>query len=244
MKPEIYIGTAGWSIPPQLAKRFPGTGTHLERYSRIFNAVEINSSFYLDHQIKTYQRWADSVPPDFRFSVKLSRYFTQEMRLKDTGAKLIETLDAIKGLGRKWGVLLIQLPPSLGFNARDAEKFFSKIRQLYKGAIAIEPRHMSWANPKALKLYKELKIEKVSADPERCPSTFESKSLAYLRLHGSPVIYKSNYGSKALAKYASELKDASAKKRWCIFDNTTFGFATENALQLTRMHNEKVRTTF
>jgi uncharacterized protein YecE (DUF72 family) len=100
MKPEIYIGTAGWSIPSSLAQRFPGSGTHLERYARIFNAVEINSSFYRDHQIKTYERWAKSVPPDFRFSVKLSRYFTQEMRLKETGPKLAKTLEGIKGLGK------------------------------------------------------------------------------------------------------------------------------------------------
>jgi uncharacterized protein YecE (DUF72 family) len=157
------------------------------------------------------------------------------MRLKETGPKLAKTLEGIKGLGKKWGVLLIQLPPSLDFGARSAENFFTKIRQIYKGPIALEPRHLSWANPKALELFKELKIGKVSADPERCPSPFESKSLTYLRLHGSPVIYKSNYEAEALAKYSNELKQSSAGKRWCIFDNTTFGFATENAIQLKKL---------
>jgi uncharacterized protein YecE (DUF72 family) len=234
MKPEIYIGTAGWSIPSQVAKKFSSPGTHLERYARIFNAVEINSSFYREHQTKTYERWAASVPSGFRFSVKLSRYFTQEMRLKDSGPKLAETLDAIQGLGKKWGVLLIQLPPSLAFNARDAGKFFSKIRSLYKGRIALEPRHLSWADAKALEILSEHKIGKVVADPERCPSLGLSQSLFYLRLHGSPVIYKSNYEEDALTRFSAELKNSPAKTKWCIFDNTTFGFATENALELSQ----------
>ena len=40
------IGTAGWAIPAQHAGAFLGEGSHLERYSRVFWAVEINSSFY------------------------------------------------------------------------------------------------------------------------------------------------------------------------------------------------------
>ena len=52
----IRIGTAGWSVPKQYAGRFPGEGAHLERYARILNCVEINSSFYRPHQRKTYER--------------------------------------------------------------------------------------------------------------------------------------------------------------------------------------------
>src|SRR5918993_896064 len=43
------IGTAGWSIPKEHAAPFPATGPHLERYAKVLNAVEINSSFYRLH---------------------------------------------------------------------------------------------------------------------------------------------------------------------------------------------------
>jgi uncharacterized protein YecE (DUF72 family) len=132
-------------------------------------------------------------------------------------------------------VLLIQLPPSLDFERKIAEKFFSKIRQLRQGAVACEPRHPSWTSAKALALFSDHKIGKVLADPERCPSPDPSKSLFYQRLHGSPVIYKSDYEPDALKKFSDELKNSRAKTRWCIFDNTTFGFATENALKLQKL---------
>ena len=65
---NIRIGTAGWSIPRASAARFPGPGTHLERYARVLNCAEINSSFYRPHAAATYAKWRDSTPPDFRFA--------------------------------------------------------------------------------------------------------------------------------------------------------------------------------
>lgn len=43
---RVYIGTAGWSIPREHAPRFPGSGSHLERYARVLPATENNSTFY------------------------------------------------------------------------------------------------------------------------------------------------------------------------------------------------------
>jgi len=83
---QVFIGTAGWTIPSSLKERFVEQGTHLERYSQSLNCVEINSSFYRDHKAQTYTKWADSTPDNFRFSVKLLRYFTQEKRLTEAGS--------------------------------------------------------------------------------------------------------------------------------------------------------------
>lgn len=73
---RINIGTAGWTIPHECAPGFPAAGTSLERYAVRFNAVEINSSFHRPHRIATWQRWADSVPADFRFAVKMPKSIT------------------------------------------------------------------------------------------------------------------------------------------------------------------------
>ena len=54
----------------------------------MLNCAEINTSFYRPHQPATYARWADSVPDDFRFSVKLPRQLTHALRLKDYEAEL------------------------------------------------------------------------------------------------------------------------------------------------------------
>src|SRR5712671_2055336 len=86
--PNVHLGTAGWNIRREHAHRFSNEGTHLARYASLFNAVEINSCFYRPHRFTTYERWAASVPQDFRFSVKLPKVITHEARLVDSAPAL------------------------------------------------------------------------------------------------------------------------------------------------------------
>jgi uncharacterized protein YecE (DUF72 family) len=109
----LRVGTAGWSVPSRYAAEIPPGGSHLERYARRLNAVEINSAFHRPHQRKTYERWARSAPAGFRFSVKLPKVMTHEQRLADCGELLDRFVAEVAGLGDKLGVLLVQLPPNL-----------------------------------------------------------------------------------------------------------------------------------
>ena len=86
--PAVYVGCAGWSLPRDAQPHFPAAGTHLARYAARLPATEINASFYRPPRPATYARWAASVPPAFRFSVKLPRAITHEHRLADAGALL------------------------------------------------------------------------------------------------------------------------------------------------------------
>src|SRR4030095_13518266 len=115
--PDIRIGTAGWSIPRAAAFRFESTGTHLERYSRVLRCAEINSSFHRPHATATYAKWRDSTPPDFRFAVKMPRTITHESKLQNAREPLIAFLAQTDGLSVKRGPILVQLPPSLAFDA-------------------------------------------------------------------------------------------------------------------------------
>ncbi len=244
---NLLIGTAAWSIPSQLKVQFPEVGTHLERYSKIFNAVEINSSFYKDHKFQIYEKWAKMVPAQFKFSVKLSKYFSHEARLLDSGEQLTEVLSAISGLGNKWGALLIQTPPSLEFKKVDAKKFFSSLRSKCPVPVEFEPRHKSWITPKALEILEEYSINKVLADPEPCRAPLEWRSriehTRYFRLHGSPQIYRSLYSDERIERLEARLRSplSFSKNTWVIFDNSMFGHATLNALSLIKLLQEKNR---
>src|SRR5688572_12054373 len=99
----LSIGCAGWSLPRDSWPRFPEAGTHLQRYAQQLNAAEINSSFYRPHQPATYQRWAESTPEHFRFSVKLPKAITHEQRLRDSKPVLQEFLAQVAGLNGKLG---------------------------------------------------------------------------------------------------------------------------------------------
>ena len=114
---DVRIGTAGWSIPRAAAFRFESAGTHLERYSRSLRCAEINSSFHRPHAAATYAKWRNSTPVDFRFAVKMPRTITHELKLQDAREPFVTFLAQTDGLAEKRGPILVQLPPSLSFDA-------------------------------------------------------------------------------------------------------------------------------
>ncbi len=247
MKASLFVGTAAWTIPSQYKDLFPAKGSHLEKYAQILTGVELNSSFYRDHQAKTYERWALSTPENFKFAVKLSRELTHDQRLECAPEALAEKLEAISKLGEKFGVLLVQLPPSLSFERDTAKEFFANLREITNVPIAFEPRHLTWVTPPALRILKEFRISKVVADPDPCEipnwQEYLTEDLVYHRLHGSPKVYRSLYSEKIIETTAELMQEQKVTHQnvWCMFDNTAYGFATYNALQLLKVLKPKQR---
>lgn len=231
------IGCAGWSIASQHAPLFGPGESQLARYATRFDVVEINSSFHRPHRPETYARWAAAVPRRFRFSVKLPRTITHEARLRHSRELLARFAGEVSGLGTKLGGLLVQLPPSLDYDARVANTFFAMLRRRFDTAIACEPRHPSWFEPRVDALWQRHRIARVAADPARPPDASEPGGAGdwhYWRWHGSPRIYYSAYDDARLREL---LRSAAARARrgrpaWCIFDNTAHGHATTDALRL------------
>ena len=237
---ELRIGTAGWSIPLRDAEAFPAEGSSLERYAARFACAEINSSFHRSHRPGTYERWAASVPEDFRFSAKLSKTITHKQRLLDSGELVKAFVAEVAGLGPKLAVILVQLPPSLAFDPEIAAQFFDLLLGETGAALVCEPRHPSWFEDEAGALLAERRVARVAADPAKLPAAAVPggwPGLAYYRLHGSPVPYRSSYEPERLQAYAEAMAADLEQGRevWCIFDNTASSAATGNALDLMRL---------
>lgn len=231
----IVVGTAGWSIPTKEATRFPGEGSALERYAACFAGAEINSSFHRSHRPSTWQRWEASVPDHFRFSVKVPKTITHQSKLVDCGDLLAAHLAEARLLGRKLAVHLVQLPPSLAFDAAVAEQFFAMLGAASPLPVACEPRHPSWFEAPVEALFRRWRVARVAADPARVPAAAEPggwDGLTYVRLHGSPVVYRSSYEGERLDAWAALLRTRGERPAWCIFDNTASSAATGNALDL------------
>ncbi|AQR73171.1 DUF72 domain-containing protein [Sphingomonas sp. LM7] len=228
------IGTAGWSIPRAEADRVPGAGTHLQRYGQRLNAAEINTSFYRPHRPATYARWAESVPDDFRFAVKLPKAITHKARLVDCEDLLARFAGEVAGLGTKRGPLLVQMPPSFAYPGDVAERFFDMLDELVGGPVVVEPRHASWYVPEVDAMLAERRIARVVADPPvpeaaRMPGGWPD--LLYIRLHGAPRVYWSSYDAAQIDALAARIAESDVET-WTIFDNTASGAALGNALDL------------
>jgi uncharacterized protein YecE (DUF72 family) len=233
----IHIGTAGWSLSSRYQDSFPGEGSHLQRYARRFDIVEINTSFYRHHQPQTYARWASCVPDNFRFSLKTPNTLTHEGALTADAEVLARLAEEVGELGDKLAVILVQLPPKLEFDASGAKRFFRAFQKRIDVQLACEPRHPSWSSSEARALLAGCHVARVAADPApfvgaALPDGWES--LAYFRWHGKPRKYYSDYDSESLGALRAQLAEADqrASDVWMIFDNTALGHALGNALTL------------
>ncbi len=229
---SAHIGTAGWSLPRETWGAFPPEGSHLERYGAVFNAAEINTSFYRPHQPRTYERWAAATPPHFRFSVKLPKSITHEAKLHGVDELLARFAGEAGALGDKLGAVLVQLPPSLALDAAAADALFAALRERFTCMLACEARHATWFTPEATALLRGAGVTRVLADPVvGYAGAFEATAApAYVRLHGNPHIYYSRYTPERMDEVRAWL--ARHPGSWCILDNTASGAATSNALEL------------
>lgn len=236
----IRIGTTGWSLPTQWQDYFPEGKTHLHSYADVFDAVEISRTFRKMPLPSTLQRWAESVPPSFRFSLKLPKVITHEERLRGAGPLLDEFLLVASQLGDRLGPLLVQLPPTLAFEPGVARAFLEDLRLRREGPDVLEARHESWFAPEVDHLLVDHAVARVAADPPRGDRDGRPgghRGLAYFRLHGSPELYYSAYRGRDLEAWAERVKEArqGADDVWCVFDNTGRGEGTADALALRKL---------
>jgi uncharacterized protein YecE (DUF72 family) len=105
---EYLIGAGGWAY-------FQTLGMHpLVAYSRAFNFVEVNSTFYRIPSLKEVERWRRLVPLDFQFTVRANRRIMHDLKL-ESSTKTLETFEAMKRICNvlKAGILHFQVPSSV-----------------------------------------------------------------------------------------------------------------------------------
>ena len=139
------IGTSGWNYDHWKGVFYPKdlpSDEWLEFYSRHFDTVEINYSFYRWPERENFEQWRKETPEGFVFAVKASQYLTHRKKLKDAEEPLQRTFDHARGLGEKLGPILYQLPPRWKVNLDRLRHFLS----LLPGDIrhAMEFRDPSW----------------------------------------------------------------------------------------------------
>ncbi len=184
-----YIGTQGWSVPGWQGLLYP-TGLRPNRrlaiYARVFNSVEVNSTFYAIPSPQTVRGWYDDTPPGFKFALKAPRSITHERRLRESGRELAEFLTVAEVLGDKLGPILIQLPPGFGPAALPALSEFLRLLPVDSMRFCVEVRHPSLRSPGVRSLLHRRGAGMVTTNLLAEPGDIETlNGLAYLRLLGA-----------------------------------------------------------
>lgn len=118
---RIRVGVSGWRYARWRGDFYPKglpQRRELEHIGTQFDTVELSGSFYSLQRPESYRRWRASVPPDFVFSVKGSRYVTHMLRLTHVEQALANFFaSGILALGTQLGPILWQLPARQAFDA-------------------------------------------------------------------------------------------------------------------------------
>lgn len=120
---RVHVGCQGWNyddwVTPALGQRavFYPRGTRADRmldvYTRAFDTVEVDSTFYAIPTDSAVDGWRRRAPEGFTFALKLPREITHEHAL--LGARAEQALEdfclVARRLEDRLAAVLIQLPP-------------------------------------------------------------------------------------------------------------------------------------
>ena len=242
MKFKFHIGCSGFAQGYWKGVFYPEdlpSKDYLSYYSQHLKTVEINSTFYRRPTSKTLEKWHDSTTEDFRFFIKIPKTITHHKRLLETKEDTDSfCLHISEGLKEKLAGFLFQFPASFKCSAENLERVLSTINKDFVNVV--EFRHDSWWTDDVLKTLKNNNIVFSGVSyPKGVPDEvmINNDKLLYYRLHGIPVLFKSEYSETELKSLAKKLK--KFKGSVFVFFNNTWGTAgIKNALALQELLNE------
>lgn len=244
---QIFIGTSGWSYSDWRGIFYPvdlSARQKLEYYSRRFRTTEINYSFYRLPKPLIYQNWYRETPSDFVFAVKVSRFITHVKRMKEIRQPFKLFWANARQLKEKLGPLLFQFPPSFKMsvlNLKRLEVFLKWVRNQKHNIplrMAFEFRHQGWCCEDVCGLLKKYNVAWVIADSPVYPKAeVVTADFAYVRMHGSRILFASKYTQKELEDLAIKIKRWLRRKKdvFVYFNNDFAGYAVENAQTLAKL---------
>ena len=215
------MGYSGWSYDAWLSHFYPANleSKHwLGHYSKVFDFVEIDSSFYRIPNQFMVNRWAKSTPENFRFTAKVPQTITHKKRLGEADDDFDFFHKAMAPLEKKLLCLLIQLPPSI--SKKEGLKKLQGLPLDKRSRYAVEPRHKTWFDDEVYSFLRQNDICLVwSQLAELQTPPIVTTDFVYLRLIGDRSIDEKNFGiiqkdrEKEMQYWAGEINRLKKNKK-------------------------------
>ena len=239
MKNNVYIGCSGFSGRDWKGFFYPEdlpSKEQLTYYSSKFSSVEINSTFYRKPRRQTLQNWYNLTSSDFRFFIKIPKSITHIQKLEEVKTTVSEFCRYIEtDLKEKLAGFLFQLPPSFHFSEENLKKVLETVDPAFLNVV--EFRHASWWRDDVFETLKnhDIIFSGVSY-PKNISGEFITNhpNAAYYRLHGVPVMFKSEYSEEEMDELATEISNTD-REVYVFFNNTWGTSALKNALYLKKI---------
>ncbi|MCI0489691.1 MAG: DUF72 domain-containing protein [Blastocatellia bacterium] len=211
---RIHIGAQGWNYKDWIGPFYPrGTPDKdmLRQYARVFDTVEIDSTFYAIPSEHSVRLWIDRTPEEFTFSVKLPSEITHKNRLRDSAHHLASFLERMRLMGEKLGCVLIQLPPDFSpAERRSLDSFLQLLPSDIR--FAVEFRDPAWIDEVTLSELKKYNVALTLADSKWID---RSLSLETIENPTAPFAYVRWLGPRELTDFSRVQIDRSQEfKQW------------------------------
>jgi len=241
---KYRFGCSGWSYDEWIGPFYRSESeSKLEAYSRVFDTVEINSTFYRPPEPGMVFGWARHSPKDFIFTAKVPQTVTHDRLLdvdKGAATDLANYCELMKPLldAEKLGPLLLQLPPRLRFEEKHIDAFLATLPKEFQ--FALEPRNKTWMVPEAFDLLRKHNVAYTVVDEPLLPADVHiTADFSYFRWHGhgEQPWYDYRYTLGELKDWVPKVEDAAGKSKtvYGFFNNHFHGYAPENCLQILEM---------
>ena len=215
---KIRVGIGGWTYEPWRGSFFPDKWPQkreLEYASRQLTAIEINGTYYSGFKPATFAGWAQTVPDDFVFTVKASRFCTNRKVLAEGGESIQRFVtQGIVELGPKLGPILWQFMATKKFDADDFGAFLKLLPDAQDGVKlrhAVQVRHDSFHAPAFVDLCRAAGVAIVYAESADYPAIADVTSdFVYARLENAVEAEPQGYAADALDRWAAVAQDWAA----------------------------------
>lgn len=212
---KIHVGVGGWTFAPWRGVFYPDKwpqAKELDHAGRHLTAIEINGTFYGRQKPASFAKWRDTVPDDFVFSVKASRYCVNRKVLADAGEGIANFVgQGITELGPKLGPILWQFAATKRFEADDMAAFLALLPAEQDGLTlrhALEPRHQSFADPAFFAMCREAGVAVVYAEAAAYPRFPEQTGdFTYARIQMADEALENGYPEAELDRLADQARD-------------------------------------
>ena len=190
-------------------------------YCEHFNTYELNATFYKFPTAKSLRTWYEKSPAGFLFSIKAPKLITHVKRFAECELEISDFYRACReGMNDKLGCVLFQFPPSFQYTPQRLELIINNLNPEFKNVI--EFRNNSWWVEEVYDEFIKNKIIFCSVNYPQLPTTIiETASTGYVRLHGNPKLFYSEYSPEELSKVCDEIHMATELKDVFIYFNNT-----------------------
>lgn len=258
---QIHVGCQGWNYDdwttriggePVFYPRGTKSNEMLDVYAKVFDTIEVDSTFYAIPASSAIENWYRKTPEDFTFSLKMPREITHEHALRQSSFVISdEFCERISKLKEKLACVLIQLAPQFEAskeNARNLREFLARLPREIR--FAVEFRDKRWLVDWTFEELKENKVALCLTEGSWIPreTTFEAiekgtADFSYIRFMGERDLVKFDKiyrgADTNLQIWKEEIEKIKAKDIYIYFSNFYEGHAPESVNKLKNLLGQK-----